>query len=544
MTMYVRKISEVIKKFINMMSKMLPCKYNENYLIAKALEELLSMYTNSDSNFRKKFYKDENALPILHYIGTLYKEKNKKTLHISSEELILTNSAIKIMYITSQCLEPIYKILYPDGLPDISLNDTIKLQKSLKKLKGILPPLTPEEVYYAFKFLDDIEIRNALSFVDGNAFNKIYKAYEANRKSVFIKEVDEVNNIKLSLYVYISLIRSNKSNSLLKQYLHTIDFNNNLKYQQIMYGFSPSLMKAYKINQDRESFAKMNVSKLIKLHNDVISDYKILINSAISNPDIPLAFREQAKDFWQKRNSVFDDIKVKKNKSKSKELYDPIVLNFIIEGILHAIHKLMQEDTSSYKDEFEQHVINTDKCTLGISNFVRDLIWCSNNDVYNKRYRKVLEYLFSILSGDDSILRYADEKNVEISNKSFRNKSNLIEHTNKYDFIYILGGILYEGEKTSENPILNWNYKPQYELSSFLYAFYETKVEKSQKDKRPIYNILSECDLGSKQKCNCYSFNGKAIDLAEQYRGYAKVKAKMWAIIIYDCCTIVKNEIS
>lgn len=392
--------------------------------------------------------------------------------------------------------------------------------------------------------MDDVEIRNALSFVNGNAFNKIYKAYEANRKSAFIKGVDEVNNIKLSLYVYISLIRSNKTSSLLKQYLHTIDFNNNLKYQHIMYGFSPSFMKAYKINQDRDAFAKMKVSKLIKSHNDVISDYKTLINSAISNPDIPIAFREQAKDFWQKRNSVFNDIKVKKNKSKSKELYDLIVLNFIIEGILHAIHKLMQEDISSDKDEFEQHVINTDKCTLGISNFVRDLIWCSNNDVYNKRYRKVLEYLFSILSGDDSILRYADEKNVEISNKSFRNKSNLIEHTNKYDFIYILGGILYEGEKTGENPILNWNHKPQYELSSFLYAFYETKVEKSQKDKRPIYNILSECDLGSKQKCNCYSSNGKAIDLAEQYRDQAKVKAEMWASIIYDCCTIVKNEIS
>lgn len=542
--MYVRKISEIIKKFINMMSKVVSRKYNENYLIGKALKELLSMYTYSDSDFRKKFYKDENALPILHYIGTSYEEKNKKTLYISSEELILTNSAIKIMYITSQCLEPICKILYPDGLPDINLNDTINLQKSLKKLKGVLPPLTPEEVYYAFKFLDDVEIRNALSFVNGNAFNKIYKAYEANRKSAFIKGVDEVNNIKLSLYVYISLIRSNKTSSLLKQYLHTIDFNNNLKYQHIMYGFSPSLMKAYKINQDRDAFAKMKVSKLIKSHNDVISDYKTLINSAISNPDIPIAFREQAKDFWQKRNSVFNDIKVKKNKSKSKELYDLIVLNFIIEGILHAIHKLMQEDTSSYKDEFEQHVINTDKCTLGISNFVRDLIWCSNNDIYNKRYRKVLEYLFSILSGDDSILRHADEKNVEINNKSFRNKSNLIEHTNKYDFIYILGGILYEGEKTSENPILNWNYKPQYELSSFLYAFYETKVEKSQKDKRPIYNILSECDLGSKQKCNCYSSNGKAIDLAEQYRDRAKVKAKMWASIIYDCGTIVKNEIS
>ena len=544
MTMYVRKISEIIKKFINMMSKVVSRKYNENYLIGKALKELLSMYTYSDSDFRKKFYKDENALPILHYIGTSYEEKNKKTLYISSEELILTNSAIKIMYITSQCLEPICKILYPDGLPDINLNDTINLQKSLKKLKGVLPPLTPEEVYYAFKFLDDVEIRNALSFVNGNAFNKIYKAYEANRKSAFIKGVDEVNNIKLSLYVYISLIRSNKTSSLLKQYLHTIDFNNNLKYQHIMYGFSPSLMKAYKINQDRDAFAKMKVSKLIKSHNDVISDYKTLINSAISNPDIPIAFREQAKDFWQKRNSVFNDIKVKKNKSKSKELYDLIVLNFIIEGILHAIHKLMQEDTSSYKDEFEQHVINTDKCTLGISNFVRDLIWCSNNDIYNKRYRKVLEYLFSILSGDDSILRHADEKNVEISNKSFRNKSNLIEHTNKYDFIYILGGILYEGEKTGENPILNWNHKPQYELSSFLYAFYETKVEKSQKDKRPIYNILSECDLGSKQKCNCYSSNGKAIDLAEQYRDQAKVKAEMWASIIYDCCTIVKNEIS
>lgn len=67
---------------------------------------------------------------------------------------------------------------------------------------------------------------------------------------------------------------------------------------------------------------------------------------------------------------------------------------------------------------------------------------------------------------------------------------------------------------------------------------------KITKDKRPIYNILSECDLGSKQKCNCYSSNGKAIDLAEQYRDKAKVKAEMWASIIYDCCTIVKNEIS
>lgn len=133
--MYVRKISEIIKKFINMMSKVVSRKYNENYLIGKALKELLSMYTYSDSDFRKKFYKDENALPILHYIGTSYEEKNKKTLYISSEELILTNSAIKIMYITSQCLEPICKILYPDGLPDINLNDTINLQKSLKKVK-------------------------------------------------------------------------------------------------------------------------------------------------------------------------------------------------------------------------------------------------------------------------------------------------------------------------------------------------------------------------------------------------------------------------
>ena len=254
----------------------------------------------------------------------------------------------------------------------------------------------------------------------------------------------------------ISLIRSNKSNSLLKQYLHTIDFNNNLKYQQIMYGFSPSLMKAYKINQDRESFAKMNVSKLIKLHNDVISDYKILINSAISNPDIPLAFREQAKDFWQKRNSVFDDIKVKKNKSKSKELYDPIVLNFIIEGILHAIHKLMQEDTSSDKDDstktekeqeeqvgaleskkkkegFEQNVINTDKCTLGKSKFAWRLMGSCNIDICNKTYRKFLELLFLYLSGKDSRLEEIHVLNVKL-NENYCNTTKYID-TKINDFI-------------------------------------------------------------------------------------------------------------
>lgn len=549
MTMYVRKISEVIKKFINMMSKMLPCKYNENYLIAKALEELLSMYTNSDSNFRKKFYKDENALPILHYIGTLYKEKNKKTLHISSEELILTNSAIKIMYITSQCLEPIYKILYPDGLPDISLNDTIKLQKSLKKLKGILPPLTPEEVYYAFKFLDDIEIRNALSFVDGNAFNKIYKAYEANRKSVFIKEVDEVNNIKLSLYIYISLIRSNKSNSLLKQYLHTIDFNNNLKYQQIMYGFSPSLMKAYKINQDRESFAKMNVSKLIKLHNDVISDYKILINSAISNPDIPLAFREQAKDFWQKRNSVFDDIKVKKNKSKSKELYDPIVLNFIIEGILHAIHKLMQEDTSSDKDDLtktekeqeeqvgaleskESKNEEDEQCDinpLGISSLIRtELIgWIQlqenegRNVPLNKIYRYVLDCLYKLLTGG------------VVGDISVGEKINC----SKEDFLFLLGGSLEKDEETkvNETPTIIWNGEAR-DMVAFIYAYCG-------------YLSNTQHNLNPSPYKNALGFMcGKTGKRYEKLSGNIRKKEKAyiqaisdWNNRIIDCCNYAKN---
>ena len=471
------------------------------------------MYTYSDSDFRKKYYEDEKALPIPHYIGTVYKEGTKSSKCFKNKELMFTNSCLKLIYIIFQCVEPILKILYPDGLSNIKLNitDTIKSGKLLKKLKFILPPLTPEELYYAFKYLNDIEVRKALACVGSNAFNKIYKAYESNNKSAFIKEVGEASNIKISMSVYISLI-NNKSNFLLRQYLQTIDINNSLDCQQIMYAFSPSAMKLYKLNQNKETLAKMNLYELIKLYNEATSDYKTFICTEISNPDIPLAFREQAKDFWQKRNSVFDDITVKEDKSKLKEFYGTIVLNITIEGILHAIHKLMQEDTSSDKDDltktekeqeeqvgaleskkkkdgFEQNVINTDKCTLGKSDFAWRLMGSCNIDICNKTYRKFLELLFLYLSGKDSRLEEIHALNVKL-NENYCNTTKYID-TKINDFIFILGGELYEEENISDNPVLNWCYSPQYELASFLYAFYGAEYEKSNtRGSREEKNLL------------------------------------------------------
>lgn len=543
------QILDAIRKFIDKVLKILTNKSNESFLVRKEFKELVKMYTYSDSDFRKKYYEDENALPIPHYIGTVYKEGTKSSKCFKDKELMFTNSCLKLIYIIFQCVEPILKILYPDGLSNINITDTIKSEKLLKKLKFILPPLTPEELYYAFKYLNDIEVRKALACVGSNAFNKIYKAYESNNKSAFIKEVGEASNIKISMSVYISLI-NNKSNFLLRQYLQNIDINNSLDWQQIMYAFSPSAMKLYKLNQNKETLAKMNLYELIKLYNEATSDYKTLISTEISNPDIPLAFREQAKDFWQKRNSVFDDIKVKENKSKSKDGRDTMVLNLIIEGILHAIHKLMQEEqvgaleSKEKKDGFEQNVINTDKCTLGKSDFAWRLMGSCNIDICNKTYRKFLELLFLYLSGKDSRLEEIHALNVKL-NENYCNTTKYID-TKINDFIFILGGELYEEENISDNPVLNWCYSPQYELVSFLYAFYGTEYQKSntkvsREEKKLVINAPR---LKSNGKNNCYSFMGKHIDLAINYRENAKARVEHWVKIIEDCCTIARYKIS
>lgn len=474
------------------------------------------------------------------------------------QELLYTSSfTLRAAFAEQYCYNPINAVA---NIPPISPKRFEHMCKLFSK--DVVPFLSYEEFYYALGLLDEMNVRRVFSRSKTNNNSVIFNAFIAKDKTVFMDTVKSLETNRYYPALYAALFYSTSFAPLLKGYFDKLAENESDKfnYMSVLYTIAPSsigyLPYYYKYRQEKNHLENFLVDTR-PIAEEYLGQLHYGILSIMEDEGIDVYLRSEMQSLYYERKFVFEGISPKAigmSFDDSPEIERCIAA--VSKGILYCIQEklkiekeretqLVALESKERKDKFEQHVINIDKYTLGVSNFVLDLIWCSNNDVCNKRYHKVLEHLFSILSGDNSVLRYAEEKNVEINNKSFRKTSNLIEHTKKYDFIYILGGILCEGEKMSENPVLNWSHKPQYELTSFLYAFYGTKVKKSQKDKRLVYNIeLSECNLGSKQKSNCYSSNGKAIDLAEQYRDQAKVKAETWASIIYDCCTIVKNEIS
>ena len=98
------------------------------------------------------------------------------------------------------------------------------------------------------------------------------------------------------------------------------------------------------------------------------------------------------------------------------------------------------------------------------------------------KYREVLEVLYNYLTG------------VETYNLG--KKTKYIE-CNKIDFIYLLGGELFEGECTTDDPIIEWIERKKINMNGFFYALYGCKG--------PAYDNLGK---GTKKDCYCFRSNG------------------------------------
>ena len=98
------------------------------------------------------------------------------------------------------------------------------------------------------------------------------------------------------------------------------------------------------------------------------------------------------------------------------------------------------------------------------------------------KYREVLEVLYNYLSG------------VETYN--IGKKAKYIE-CNKIDFIYLLGGELFEGECTTDDPIIEWVEGTKTNMNGFFYALYGCS-------KGTAYDNLGK---GTKKDCYCFRSN-------------------------------------
>ena len=110
------------------------------------------------------------------------------------------------------------------------------------------------------------------------------------------------------------------------------------------------------------------------------------------------------------------------------------------------------------------------------------------------KYREVLEVLYNYLSG--------------IETYNIGKKAKYIE-CNKIDFIYLLGGELFEGECTTDDPIIEWVEGTKTNMNGFFYALYGCS-------KGTAYDNLGK---GAKKDCYCFRSNGTRvrIDIKENH---------------------------
>lgn len=300
--------------------------------IEKLMNELFAIYDNCDVDFRKKYFQDEKPLPVCKEINE-YKNRGKETISLcysddgvqfmnvaegkksisfKSSIIQFVNVLIKIEYTIFQCQKPICDVLYHNS-PALMLLDYVNSDQELDCLKGVFPPLTSEELYYALDFLNDSDVRRALSFASESAFQKIYAAYVSKDKHTFVTEVNATTNIKSSMMIYSLLLNSSKMKPYLEKFFQ--DNKEDPALLSIFYCFSPSVTDFYNlINQIRQEHnLEDKIPEVVSLSNKILADYKTYILARLSDASITAFVRKKADDIWQKRNFIFSGIEAKTN---------------------------------------------------------------------------------------------------------------------------------------------------------------------------------------------------------------------------------------
>ena len=545
--------------------------------IEKLMNELFAIYDNCDIDFRKKFFQDEDSYFVCKCINEYRNRNGEKELHLyygtggalfvnASENndfmflegtgIQVANIAIKIMYVIFQCQKPICDIL--SGNQALMPLDYVDFDQELDGLKGVLPPLTSEELYYALDFLNDSDVRRALSFASGSAFQKIYVAYKSKDKHSFVNEVNAMTNIKPSLVIYILLWNSSKMKPYLKSFIQ--DNKENPILLSIYYRISPSQIDALNlINQiKREDNFEDKFPELLSMSNKILAESKTYILAKLSNPSVPSFIRKQADDIWQKRNFIFNGIEAKSGDVIDEDSPETKMLfMFMIEAVLEIVRKKMKDaHEDATEDAFNDIQENTTGCEpedktpinnspiqekkrsndlkiepLGVSSLIHKELEGfvlkskkeGNNVSFNDIYRWTLDCLFKCLTCELTI------EGISIVNKQIDGS--------KEDFMFILGGTLEDVEKTriSEEPTIEWN-GPAYDMVAFIYAFcgYLSNIDKH----------LEPDPCNKSMAFLCMKTKKRYDKLSDQIRENNKThmqKVRHWDNVIRACCEYAKG---
>lgn len=545
--------------------------------IEKLMNELFAIYDNCDIDFRKKFFQDEDSYFVCKCINEYRNRNGEKELHLyygtggalfvnASENndfmflegtgIQVANIAIKIMYVIFQCQKPICDIL--SGNQALMPLDYVDFDQELDGLKGVLPPLTSEELYYALDFLNDSDVRRALSFASGSAFQKIYVAYKSKDKHSFVNEVNAMTNIKPSLVIYILLWNSSKMKPYLKSFIQ--DNKENPILLSIYYRISPSQIDALNlINQiKREDNFEDKFPELLSLSNKILAESKTYILAKLSNPSVPSFIRKQADDIWQKRNFIFNGIEAKSGDVIDEDSPETKMLfMFMIEAVLEIVRKKMEDaHEDATEDAFNDIQENTTGCEpedktpinnspiqekkrsndlkiepLGVSSLIHKELEGfvlkskkeGNNVSFNDIYRWTLDCLFKCLTCELTI------EGISIVNKQIDGSQE--------DFMFILGGTLEDVEKTriSEEPTIEWN-GPAYDMVAFIYAFcgYLSNIDKH----------LEPDPCNKSMAFLCMKTKKRYDKLSDQIRENNKThmqKVRHWDNVIRACCEYAKG---
>lgn len=168
--------------------------------------------------------------------------------------------------------------------------------------------------------------------------------------------------------------------------------------------------------------------------------------------------------------------------------------------------------------------------TFEKSNWVKILLKPQKPD-FEKRYRAFLDNLYCYVSGKEGQMN------------NFKNNVHYID-SDKNDFIHIMGGKLDAGEKTSENPCINF-IKYQKECAAMLYAYFFC-VYQDEKSMVDFNNKNISINPGKSDFLKYIKNNGKAIKRLSDWKRGATVGNEeiyiKWINVMKEICDHVDGK--